>query len=907
MEHRLFKYIWRHSRREQIAILMIVLGSMPFYFLSLDLPKQIVNQGIQGEGFSGPGSTQSFLAFDLPFGDLLTGSPVRLFDGFQLEQSGLLIALSFTFLLLVIVNGMFKLVINTQKGRLGERMLRRLRYELTDRVLRFPLPHLRRMKQAEVATMIKDEVEPLGGFIGDAFITPVFLGGQALTALTFIMVQSVWLGMVALAIVLLQAWIIPRLRRRILALGKERQITARQLAGRVAEIMDGAVEIHSNDTSNWERADIVGRLGRIFHIRFEIYQRKFFVKFLNNLMSQMTPFIFYVVGGLLALNGEIDIGALVAVIAAYKDLPGPIKELIDWDQQRLDVQIKYTQVIEQFEPGEILDPERQSVETGPVPPLEGKLELASLTLMEEDGSRLLDNVSLEVPLDRHCAIVGDSASGKERLALILAALELPSGGSVRIGGRDLTTLPQSVTGRRLSYVGPDAYHFPQSVRENLLYGLRHAPLRELDEDRKARSLHRNEEEETRRADNPVLPLHFDWIDRGPLKGDDGEAELGALLAILRLVEMEDDIYRFGLYGTLDPQRDPDTAEGLLKARQRLREQLSEMEEHHQELVEQFDPARYGRHATVAENLLFGTPVTPDFRLENLARQPDLRRVLREQDLEQALARVGLSIAKTMIELFADLPPGHPFFEQFSFIDADQLPDYKALVQRSDKVGAEALSDADRQMLLQLSFGYVEARHRLDLIDEDLEARILAARRSFADALAEGQIVGVEPFDPERYNAAASILANVLFGRLVYGKADAETTVERLVASVLEELQLKRSVLAVGLDYNVGIAGKRLSATQRQKLALARALLKDPDLLIVNDALAVTDGATQRRLIAAVRSLREGRGIVWCLTRAASAEGFEQVVLLQNGRKTAEGSWEEMTAEGSPLAKLVAAG
>jgi putative ABC transport system ATP-binding protein len=50
-------------------------------------------------------------------------------------------------------------------------MLRRLRYELTDRVLRFPLIHFRKVKQAEVATMIKDEVEPLGGFIGDAFIS----------------------------------------------------------------------------------------------------------------------------------------------------------------------------------------------------------------------------------------------------------------------------------------------------------------------------------------------------------------------------------------------------------------------------------------------------------------------------------------------------------------------------------------------------------------------------------------------------------------------------------------------------------------------------------------------------------------------------------------------------------------
>ena len=101
MESNLFKYIWRHSRAEQIRILFVVLASLPFYFLSLDLPKDIVNRGIQGQQFEGPGSTQSFLGFNLPLGELLTGSPVRVFDGFQLEQAELLVALSLIFLALV--------------------------------------------------------------------------------------------------------------------------------------------------------------------------------------------------------------------------------------------------------------------------------------------------------------------------------------------------------------------------------------------------------------------------------------------------------------------------------------------------------------------------------------------------------------------------------------------------------------------------------------------------------------------------------------------------------------------------------------------------------------------------------------------------------------------------------------
>src|ERR1700754_3309371 len=166
--------------------------------------------------------------------------------------------------------------------------------------------------------MIKDEVEPMGGFTGDAFVQPALLGGQAVTALVFIIMQNFWLGMIAAGIVAVQAIVIPRMRKRLLELGRQRQLTARELSGRVGEIVEGIGTIHTNDTTNFERADIATRLGLIFSIRYDLYQWKFLVKFLNNFLAQVTPFLFYLVGGYLALRGRVDAGQLVAVIAAYK-------------------------------------------------------------------------------------------------------------------------------------------------------------------------------------------------------------------------------------------------------------------------------------------------------------------------------------------------------------------------------------------------------------------------------------------------------------------------------------------------------------------------------------------------------------------------------------------------------------
>ena len=412
MEKSLARYIWTHTWRQQIWILVVVALSMIPYFMSFDLPKLIVNGPIQGDGFEGPNATQPFLqqVWNVP----LIGE-IQLFEGFQLDREQMLFALSMVFLLLVVINGLFKLYINTYKGRLGERMLRRVRFQLVDLVLRFPPYQFRRVKPAEIATMVKDEVEPLGGFIGDAFVQPALLGGQALTAMVFIMVQNFWLGTIAMGIVGIQLVLIPRMRRRLLRLGRERQLTARELSGRVSEIVEGIGAIHIHDTSNYERADIATRLGRIFKIRYDLYQWKFLVKFINNFLAQVTPFLFYLIGGYLALHGRLDVGQLVAVIAAYKDLPGPLKELIDWDQLRQDVQVKYAQVVEGFSIDRLVDPKIQTLTVEQAPSLGGSLAAVNLSLIDDSGAKLIERVSLEVQPGESVAIVG--AVGQRRRSL----------------------------------------------------------------------------------------------------------------------------------------------------------------------------------------------------------------------------------------------------------------------------------------------------------------------------------------------------------------------------------------------------------------------------------------------------------------------------------------------------------
>jgi len=134
-------------------------------------------------------------------------------------------------------------------------MLRRMRYQLFAQTLRFPLSHFRRTSQGEVIAMITGEAEPIGGFVGDSLVVPAFQGGTLLTILAFMFVQDWTLGLAAISLYPIQLYLIPKLQRQVNALSKERVRTVRRLSERIGEAVSSVEEIHSNDTSEWHRAD----------------------------------------------------------------------------------------------------------------------------------------------------------------------------------------------------------------------------------------------------------------------------------------------------------------------------------------------------------------------------------------------------------------------------------------------------------------------------------------------------------------------------------------------------------------------------------------------------------------------------------------------------------------------------
>ena len=865
MKKTLFGFIWHYSKLQQVYILLITLFSFPLVYMSLDVPKWIVNDAINGKEFP-----KSLL-------------------GFEFSQIPYLVTLCMIFLALVVANNVIKYVLNLYKGIVGERMLRRLRHQLYFQVLRFHPSHFRKVSSGELIPMITAEVEDLGGFIGDAVAVPAFQGGTLLVYIFFIFMQDPMLGLAAISLYPVQAYIIPKLQARVIVLSRERIKNVRRISDRIGESVGGTVDVHANDSSAWHLSNISDRLFENYNIRFEIYKRKYMIKFVNNFMNQLPPFLFYLIGGILVINGSISFGALVAVLAAYKDLASPWKELLDYYQNMANVQVKYETIVENFDPPEIYPPERLISEPPEDVALAGTVVVSHLVGGGSPSRPEVRDVSFSVPEGSHVALVGGDGSGRAELLLMTAGLAPFTSGKVEIGGKAIDTLPEAVIGRQLAYVGSAPYVFNDTIRSNLVYGLRNRPLGkpDLPED----VLRRRELEAEATASTP-----YDFLapwENFAAAGVDGPDAFDALaMELLDEIGLGDDIYRMGLQARIDPASAGDLVEPILSARRSIAERIAG-DAALADLVELWDPKRLNQSATIAENVLYALPVDPATPVAAIPNDPFVMKALVAAGVADDLVALGAAVAGTMIELFSSMRGDDAFVGTYSFLTAEELPAYEARLKRFKGGGAGGLPAQDRADLIGLAFRIIPARHRIAEIRPELAEKIVAARTLFHERVAAepGRYV---PFDPAVYIPSLSLEDNLLFGKVRVDRRGARERIDGFVRETVAELGLRRPVARAGFGFEVGVAGSRLTSGQRRKIGIARAVLKQPKVAIFDDV--VDDAATRT----AIRKRLDKRTVIFGASQASALLSVDTFFVLRDGRLVAEGSYDSVVAaiEGS---------
>jgi ABC-type multidrug transport system fused ATPase/permease subunit len=305
-----FNYLWSEGPRIYITLALLALSAMPFLYLSFEVPKQIINNAIHVSHF-----------------------PIYVL-GVGLSQLYALIALSVSYLLVVGVVSILKYVGNVRKGTFGETVLQRLRFL----GYRECAKRSKKTDFGEVIPILTHEMEAIGTFAGDAFVLPILHGGIFVTVVIFMFVQDTILGFAALALLPVQLIIIPPMQRKVNALTRDRAHEMRKFGGVVGSTGESQSKTGGSTLLDREKK-VSTSLEKIRSIRVKLFRKKFLMKSLNNFISHLTPFFFYMIGGYLVVLGDLTFGSLVGVLAAYKDFTPSLKELFKYYQREQDVVI----------------------------------------------------------------------------------------------------------------------------------------------------------------------------------------------------------------------------------------------------------------------------------------------------------------------------------------------------------------------------------------------------------------------------------------------------------------------------------------------------------------------------------------------------------------------------------------
>lgn len=226
-------------------------------------------------------------------------------------------------------------------------------------------------------------------------------------------------------------------------------------------------------------------------------------------------------------------------------------------------------------------------------------------------------------------------------------------------------------------------------------------------------------------------------------------------------------------------------------------------------------------------------------------------------------------------------PSHIIFQnvQFQYPSSacQNLSDITIQVRRGETLGIVGKTGSGkttfiRQLLREYPLG---------------EGRIMVFNQSLKDVKLEDirGWLGYVPQDPFLFSK--SIKDNILFGK------QNATETELQHAILLADFNKDIALLPDGLNTLVGEKGVALSGGQKQRISIARALIKDPEVLILDDSLSAVDAKTEKNIIENIQRERNGKTTLIATHRMSAVQHANLIIVLEDGRVVEKGTHEQL--------------
>jgi ABC-type multidrug transport system fused ATPase/permease subunit len=767
-----------------------------------------------------------------------------------------------------------KYLTNVLETVISQRATANMRKALYHHILTLPLNFFRNTQPGMVVNALITELTIPGNFIGMAVSMPA---SNVLTLLAFagyLFYLNPLLAALSLSIYPLVLFMIPLLQKQVNRANKKRISVSRDLSSRVAESISGIHEIQGNGAFTLENNKFNRIVDKLLKIRIVWSLYRFAIKTTNNFFTSLGPFLVFILGGWLTIKGQLELGALVAFLSAQEKLYNPWKELIEFYQVYQDGAVNYKRTMQYFdiEPEYLLEPADRQAFT-----LENKIETKNLSFVTDDGIRLLDNISMTLDPGEHMALVGFSGSGKSTLALCIGQLYKYSEGHAFIGDHEVAELTRKDMITNLGFVSQSPFIFDGTIRDNLLYSY-------------MATISGNDHETKEKAKS---------VDAGSADSLP-EPTLDDMISVLQQTGIFVDVLRFGLNTIVAMDQDKELTDTVIRIREKFKldygEELAEW-------VEFLNEEKYLYYSSIADNIIFGTPNNEEYTGNNLASNHEFIKFLDEADLTRPLYTLGAELSTQTVDILKNLPAEEVFYEQ-SPIKAFELDRYIELVDRLRKKKFHQLKNSERTLLLDLGLRFSPGKHKMATLPKLLEKLILEGRSLFRDKIIKQSPNTITFYQMDRYIHSQTILNNILFGHTKTRNPRAQEKINQSIIQLLIEEDLLEQMISIGMDFEVGSKGDRLSGGQRQKLAIARAFLKNPRILIMDEATSALDNKSQARIQNIIERRWKGKStLIAVVHRLDIVKGYDKVGVMKAGKIVEMGTYDELIAKKGILYEL----
>jgi ATP-binding cassette, subfamily B, heavy metal transporter len=255
------------------------------------------------------------------------------------------------------------------------------------------------------------------------------------------------------------------------------------------------------------------------------------------------------------------------------------------------------------------------------------------------------------------------------------------------------------------------------------------------------------------------------------------------------------------------------------------------------------------------------------------------------DMESMFALLDLNEEVKDAEDAAELSPGpgEVVFKNVSFAYDKRRPilnDFSIEVPAGKKLAIVGASGAGKSTLSRLLFRFYDIDEGAILIDGDDIRNV--TQKSVREA------IGIVPQDTVLFN-------DTIYYNILYGKPDATREAVENAARLarIEDFILQSPD---GYETMVGERGLKLSGGEKQRVAIARTILKDPRILLFDEATSALDTNTEREIQQSLKEVSTGKTTLVIAHRLSTVIDADEILVLQNGRVTERGQHDELLAQ-----------